>query len=113
MIQEINQTDRDLESAIEAYNEERFKETSVSNLKEHVEKYEEASDFSNDQAIRALKLHLKALAQFEKTADNEKVVTHLHGFKDLLDYYAQEKQMTDEAYEALTDGADSLIDILG
>lgn len=53
------------------------------------------------------------MAQFEKTADNEKVVTHLHGFKDLLDYYAQEKQMTDEAYEALTDGADSLIDILG
>jgi len=36
-----------------------------------------------------------------------------HGFKVLLDYYAQEKQMTDEAYEALTDGADSLIDILG
>lgn len=83
----------------------------TSDLKELVKQFEDADDISSDETVNALKLHLKALAQFEKKEDNEKVVKHLHGFKDLLDYHQGE--MTDEAYETLINGSDTLIDELG
>src|SRR5690625_808838 len=85
---------------------------SVSDLKNLVERYEESGDISSDEAIHALNLHLKALAQFEKSGDNKKVVKHLEGFKNLLDYQKEEGQISDEAYETLIDGADMLSDEL-
>lgn len=87
-------------------------EVDVDGLKELVEAYEETGDISSDQAVRALNLHLTALAQFEKIGDNQKVVKHLNGFKDLLDHYNAKEQISDDAYETLTNGADKLIDKL-
>jgi len=84
----------------------------ISDLKDLVERYEETGDISSDEAIHALNLHLKALAQFEKSGDNKKVVKHLEGFKNLLDYYKEEGQISSEAYENLINGADMLIDEL-
>lgn len=84
----------------------------ISDLTELVERYEESGDIASDQAVRALKLHLTAIEQFEEKGDNEKVVKHLDGFKHLLDHQKEQEQISDEAYETLTAGADMLIDHL-
>ncbi|MBY7142847.1 endo-alpha-N-acetylgalactosaminidase [Virgibacillus sp. NKC19-3] len=83
--------------------------STISDLKNFVEQFEESGDFSSDEAVRALKLHITALEQYEETGQNEKVVKHLHGFKDLLDHYSAEEQISEEAYETLIDGTDTLI----
>lgn len=83
--------------------------TNVSELQDLVEKQEEAGNISSDKAVRALTLHLNAVAQFEKVGDDNKVVKHLNGFKDLLDYYEAEDEISSEGYESLIDGMDALI----
>jgi beta-galactosidase len=86
--------------------------TDVSGLQDLVKQYEESGDLSSDESIHALKLHLSALAHFEKSGDNEKVVNHLNGFKVLLDHYHAEEQISGKAYETLMEGTDTLINEL-
>ncbi|MBU5465446.1 discoidin domain-containing protein [Virgibacillus sp. MSJ-26] len=86
--------------------------SNISDLQTLYNQHVEAGNITNDEAIHAFKMHFQALAQFEKSGNNEKVVKHLNGFKDLLDYYKAEEHVSDEAYETLTDGADTLIDKL-
>src|SRR5699024_6092314 len=83
----------------------------ISDLQKLVEQYEESGDFSNDQAVHALKLHLTALEQFEKKGDNKKVIKHLNGLKDLLDHQNEQEHISDEAYETIKDGANLLINM--
>src|SRR5699024_5419528 len=84
--------------------------SSISDLRTMFDQHVEAVDITNDEAIHAFKIHFQALAQFERSGNDEKVVKHLNGFKDLLKYHQAEEHVSDEAYEALTDGADMLID---
>lgn len=86
--------------------------STISDLKELVEEFEETGDISSDEAARALKLHLTALEHFERIGNDEKVVKHLNGFKDLLSHQNEEEQISEEAYETLTKGADTLIEKL-
>lgn len=96
--------------AVEFVKEDDVPVKSVSDLKTLVEQYEESGDISNDDAVHALKIHLTALEQFEKIGANDKVVKHLNGFKDLLDHQKEVEKISDEAYDTLTKGADTLID---
>src|SRR5699024_1718789 len=84
--------------------------STISDLKELVEEYAETGDISSDEAVHALNLHLTVLELFEKTGKNEKVVKHLNGLKDLLNHQKAEEQISEEAYETLIEGADTLID---
>src|SRR5699024_1125967 len=86
--------------------------SSISDLRTMFDQHVEAGDITNDEAIHAFKIHFQALAQFERSGNDEKVVKHLNGFKDLVKYHQAEEHVSDETYEALTDGADMLIDKL-
>lgn len=108
--EELEEAVSALQLAIDQLEEVKEPVLDVSGLKDLVEQFEEAGDFSSNQAVHALKLHLMALAQFEKMGYNEKVVKHLGGFKDLVNHQNEEEQVSDEAYETLISGADELID---
>ncbi|WP_062107568.1 NPCBM/NEW2 domain-containing protein [Bacillus niameyensis] len=85
--------------------------SSVTDLKELVEYYDAAGDFTATSK-RALGVHLTALELYEQKGEEEKVVKHLKGLNYLLDHQKKEGQIFDEAYKALTSGADRLIDQL-
>src|SRR5699024_11761511 len=67
--------------------------SNISDLQTLYNQHVEAGNITNDEAIHAFKMHFQALAQFEKSGNNEKVVKHLNGFKDLLDYRSEERRI--------------------
>lgn len=83
--------------------------SNVSELQDLVDKHVEVDDITSDKVVQALTLHLDAVAQFEKEGNDGKVIKHLKGFKDLLDHYEAEDELTTEGYESLIDGTNSLI----
>lgn len=82
----------------------------VDAIKDDVSELDKNDEFANDQAVHALKLHLTAVSQFEKTNKADKVVKHLKGFKKLLDHQKNNDLISDKAYNQLTNDADSLIE---
>src|SRR5699024_7395082 len=81
----------------------------VQEVKELVDQFAEEGAFENNQAIHSLQLHLTAVGHYEKQEDTVKVVKHMNGFKDLLDYQKDNELITDEAYESLYKASDSVI----
>ncbi|WP_164215314.1 M14 family zinc carboxypeptidase [Virgibacillus sp. YIM 98842] len=82
----------------------------ASEIKVLVEQFEEEGAFANEEAPRALTLHLTAIGHYENQEEAEKVVRHLEGgFKDLLHYQHDNNLISDEAYDTLMDQADILI----
>lgn len=55
----------------------------------------------SDAAIRALKTHLAAVAQYEAKNQKEKVLKHMESFHVLLDHYLEKEEITDKAYSYL------------
>ncbi|MFJ7933271.1 S8 family serine peptidase [Sporosarcina sp. NPDC096371] len=74
-----------------------------------VERFEKEGEFKNAQAVRALKTHLKAVAQYEKQEAGDKVMKHMKGFKVLLDQQKESKLISDKAYNALMASTDEMI----
>lgn len=90
-------------------NESLLPVSSISDLKDLVNQYEESGDLSAE-AVHTLSLHLKALEQFEKIGADAKVKKHLKGMKDLLDHQHAEEQISNQAYEALMNGVNHLME---
>ncbi|MBS4208685.1 discoidin domain-containing protein [Bacillus sp. FJAT-50079] len=78
-------------------------------MNELVEQFEKEGEISNSQAAHSLKLHLTAVALYEKQNASEKVVKHMEGFKLLLDQQKTKGGISEQAYNKLKVGADSLI----
>src|SRR5699024_3620262 len=72
---------------IEKVAEDEQHVSTISDLKELVGEYAETGDILSYQFARALTLHITALEHIERIEDNEKIVKHLNGFKDLLHHY--------------------------
>ena len=85
-------------------------EVSAEGMKELVERYKEKGAFESDRVANALTKHLTAVIHYEKNEEFEKVVKHMEGFKVLLDDQKEKELISDEAYNALKAGADSLIE---
>ena len=83
--------------------------STVVGMNKLVEQFEKESKISNSQVAHSLKLHLTAVALYEKQNATEKVVKHMEGFKLLLDQHKAKEFITDQAYNRLKAGADSLI----
>ncbi|ASK64334.1 endo-alpha-N-acetylgalactosaminidase [Virgibacillus phasianinus] len=83
--------------------------SSVADLRALVDQYDEAGAFEKDSIVHALKMHLTAVERFEQKEEAEKVVKHLNGFKLLLDHQKEKGLITDEAYDGLISGTNSLI----
>ncbi|SDI71427.1 Uncharacterized conserved protein YbbC, DUF1343 family [Natribacillus halophilus] len=96
----------DLEDFKQTRNDYLLYFDSVTELREVVETFEEQGAFASEEAARELLTHLTAVEQFEQQGDMAKVVEHMEGFYHLLDNQQENDQITDEAYQTLTEEAD-------
>ena len=76
-----------------------------------VEHFESEGAFADDRVVRALQLHLTAVARFEEQEKAEKVVKHLQGFDMLLDHQKENALISDKAYHTLKADTEHLIRI--
>lgn len=62
-----------------------------------------------EKVYRSLTIHLTSVGQFEKQKDASKVIKHMEGFKQLIDYQKENQLISEELYEILKVDADKLI----
>lgn len=82
----------------------------IDRLLDLVEQLRKEEGIRDDQAAHALKIHLNAIKYFEKSGNNDKVVKHLNGFKELLKHQEHKKWITETTYNTLNVNANKLID---
>ncbi|MBB6451284.1 M6 family metalloprotease-like protein [Geomicrobium halophilum] len=85
---------------------------SAASMEALVEQYEEEGVFENSQAPRSLTRHLTAVSHYEEQGDTEKVITHMEGFKDLLDHQLDNVLISQEAFDTLYMYTNELIEKL-
>ncbi|WP_160141808.1 M28 family peptidase [Salicibibacter halophilus] len=81
----------------------------ANDLIEMIEQYDEAGEFSSDEAARALTAHMRSVSHYEDQGEAEKVIQHMEGFHDLLDQQFNDELVSENAYTTLQDAADQLI----
>lgn len=74
-------------------------------MQQMVDRFKDLDDISDDDTARLLDTHLAAVKQFEETNQTEKVLKHLEGFQDLLEFQYDEDLISDTAYETLNQDA--------
>ncbi|QQK74795.1 glycoside hydrolase family 3 protein [Salicibibacter cibarius] len=79
-------------------------------IEQLVEQYERKDAFENEEAVRHLQTHLTAVHHYENEEEAEKAITHMEGFKDLLDEQEDNTLISEEAYEDLQKQADALLE---
>ena len=84
----------------------------VADLQAQVQRFEASGEFADDDAVRALKLHLAAVSRFEAQGTTEKVLKHMKSFNLLLDHQKENTLMSEKAYHTLKDYSDLLIERL-
>lgn len=94
----------------EATFDDTSSETTIEAIQILVETYDETGAFENDQAVRALSMHLTAMRVFEQQEDAEKVVRHMGGFHILLNHQKEQGLISEEAYNDLKVKTDALIE---
>ncbi|MCJ0932450.1 discoidin domain-containing protein [Virgibacillus halodenitrificans] len=62
------------------------KEISASQMKKLIQQFDEEGEFEDEDAVRALTMHLTVVSHYEENEDAEKVVKHMKGFKQLLNH---------------------------
>ncbi|WP_272030033.1 penicillin acylase family protein [Oceanobacillus kimchii] len=76
-------------------------ENNVGSLEMLIEHFKTEEEFEGEDAARVLEIHLKAVSQFEKQGNAEKVLKHMRGFVDLLEHHYDAGEITDFAYHTL------------
>ncbi|MGM0838335.1 MAG: FIMAH domain-containing protein [Bacillota bacterium] len=84
----------------------------VKDILHRIAELKDEGAFANDQAVRALTMHLKAVGHFEQRENFDKVAQHMEGFHLLLDDQLVREWITDTAYETLQYDAYALVDQL-
>lgn len=84
-------------------------EISVKGIQALIESFEQKEGFISETAVRQLNLHLTAVERYEIAGDKRKLLKHLKGFNDLLDFQLAEKQISEEAQLALIDVVKALV----
>lgn len=83
-------------------------EVSADSIKKLVDYYVDKGAFVNDSDSRSLQVHLTAVNHYEQKEAADKVIKHMKGFNDLLEYQNKNELISDEAYEALIADANNL-----
>ncbi|MFA1820856.1 M14 family zinc carboxypeptidase [Virgibacillus oceani] len=83
--------------------------TNAAEIKDLVEHFNEEGEFKSDEAVRLLATHLSAVSHYENQEEGEKVVRHMGGFQDLLDYQQENDLISQKAFDELYAQSDSLI----
>ncbi|MFJ7934601.1 M28 family peptidase [Sporosarcina sp. NPDC096371] len=63
--------------------------------------FKDDGDIQNESTVRALKMHLSAVNQFQKTGQTDKVIQHMQGFKQLLDNQRNNGVLSEVAFDVL------------
>ncbi len=82
---------------------------SAESMKAQVEILARKGAFTSERAAYMVKLHLTAISRYEEIKDTEKVMKHLQGFQDLLDYQKQNQLISEDAYTTLINDSAYLV----
>ncbi|QQK78919.1 gamma-glutamyltransferase [Salicibibacter cibi] len=85
-------------------------EVSAAVLLQLVDRFAEEGEFENDEAVRALDVHLTSVDHFENQEEAGKVIDHMGGFKDLLDHQRAQDWISDDVHETLQEKANALVE---
>jgi hyaluronoglucosaminidase len=83
--------------------------TSADDMKPLVDQFNKEGEFSGDDAVRSLQIHLTAVSHYEDKNMADKVVKHLNGLKTLLDHQKKNEQISEKAYDILKTATEMLI----
>lgn len=83
---------------------------SADDMKKLIQHYDDEGAFESDLAVRKLDMQLTMIGLFEKSGSNDKVIKHLNGLKALLGSQRDNHLISKEAYQALIDVTDTLIE---
>lgn len=78
-------------------------------LNDLVEQFKRSGAIIDNNATRILTIHLISIGHYEDEEQANKVVKHMKGFKDLLEYLNQENLITKGAHHTLIDKSNRLI----
>ena len=87
----------------------KYSSNSAMEIQNILKQYAEDGEFTSDEAVRALELHLIAVGQYENQENGDKVVRHMEGFKILLNHQLDHNLISLEAFNSLQTHADDLI----
>src|SRR5699024_1309302 len=71
---------------------------------------EDDGEILNEDAARALNMHLTVVGQYEEQDLRDKVIKHMEGFKELVNYQKENGLISGAAHGELQTMADTLID---
>lgn len=86
------------------------KAPSLDNMQQQVETLLDEGEIADDNVARSLDVHLTAVKRFAETEQTEKVLKHLNGFQNLLEYQRNEELISDNAYDSLMHDTEYLIE---
>ncbi|AXF55929.1 FIMAH domain-containing protein [Salicibibacter kimchii] len=94
---------------------DRFKDViteflDTSYIKTLIQQFDEEGSIEKEETVRSLDLHLTAVGHYEEQDEPHKVVNHVEGFKDLLDYQHSNEWIIDEVFDSLVLQADLLME---
>lgn len=85
------------------------KDVTAENMKKLVEQLEASGEIAEARTVQSFKVHLTAVALYEKQEAAGKVVKHMESFKQLLDHQKENELISNKAYDLLKADTDSLI----
>ncbi len=84
-------------------------EPSIEQMIQQVEEFWDQGAIARDETAKHLKTHLSSVGHYEGIGSTEKAVKHMESLINLLEYQKEEDLISNEAYETLKDGAETLI----
>ncbi|WP_170848185.1 serine hydrolase [Lentibacillus halodurans] len=108
-------TQSDVDEALAVLNEvrdalEEAEPSNTSSMITSVESFAEEGSFEDNSTARSLITHLTTVSRYEENEQVEKVIKHMEGFKQLLNYQKENEIVSEEAYNTLYSDAESLIE---
>lgn len=101
--------DADLEAFSDVRRNYLIYTLSTDDIKTTVSDLEKKGEITDEEAVHALQTHLTAVGQYEGKELKEKVVKHIKGFIQLLDYQKENGLISEQAYETLRIDSNSLM----
>ncbi|GGJ98262.1 hypothetical protein GCM10007063_20720 [Lentibacillus kapialis] len=80
----------------------------VADVKAMVKAFADDGEITDDSTVRKLQMHLTAVERYERQENAAKVVKHMKTFGQMATHYQKQKKISDMAYEALNEAANTL-----
>ncbi|MCJ7842229.1 discoidin domain-containing protein [Lederbergia sp. NSJ-179] len=81
----------------------------IKNLSQLIEEMNEEGEIADEKTVQALTLHVTSLEHFHRQNKMDKVIKHLNGFNVLLNGLLDNEQISEKAYQLLSQQTKKLI----